>query len=192
MATKAQAQIPPADAPTAQPCDCEKFWFRSSDDVRKGYVRGIEAFHVKPVEYSVIEDIAIFEGDIALGTTAQMETVRTEVESESAADVAAADLSALAKGITVEGVGVTGQRFRWPGGLLPWVSTAALRPVVLQAIAHWQANTNIRFIERTAANAGLNWISFEAGTGCWSFVGMQGGMQVISLGAGCGFSQAVH
>lgn len=176
-------------ATTAAGCDCEKFWFRSSDDVRKGFVRGLEAFRVKPVEYSVIDDIAIFEGDIALGTTAQMEAIRREVESETSMDA-----RGLAIGDIAEGVGITGLRFRWPGGVLPWVSTPALRALALQAIAHWEANTNIRFVERTPANAAQypNWISFEARDGCWSSVGMQGGMQVISLGTGCGFGQAVH
>lgn len=50
----------------------EQHWFRSSDDVRKSYVRGIEAFDVRPVEYSVIDDLAIFEGDIVLGTAGMM------------------------------------------------------------------------------------------------------------------------
>jgi hypothetical protein len=65
---------------------------------------------------------------------------------------------------------------------------------VLQAIQHWQQNTRIRFVERTAANAAQhpNFVSFQVQDGCFSSVGMHGGMQVISLGAGCGFGQAVH
>ena len=39
--------------------------FRSSDDVRCSFISGIEAFTVKPVEYNVINGMAIFEGDIA-------------------------------------------------------------------------------------------------------------------------------
>ena len=31
-----------AGDPNALPCDCEESWFRSSDDVREGYIRGIE------------------------------------------------------------------------------------------------------------------------------------------------------
>lgn len=175
----------------AAPCDCEKGWFRSSDDVRRSYLRGLEAFHVKPVEYSVINDVAIFEGDIALGSADQMDALRAEVESEGVAE--ATQPRRLGVGV-VDGVGITGLRFRWPQGRIAWTSTAALRPLVLQAIAHWQQRTRIRFFERTAANAAQwpNWISFEARDGCWSQVGMQGGMQVISLGAGCGFGAAVH
>ena len=58
----------------------------------------------------------------------------------------------------------------------------------------WQANTRIRFVERTAANQAQfpNFVSFEQQDGCFSDVGMQGGRQVISLGAGCLFGQAVH
>ena len=195
MATRMQASqasaAPAAAAEAAPPCDCEKGWFRSSDDVKRGFVRLLDPLRVKSVEYSVLDDMAIFEGDIALGTAQLMEQLRGEVKNDGSADVAARGI-----GITgqVDGVGLTGQRFRWPGGWVPWVCAAALRPLVLQAIAHWQQNTNIRFVERTAANAAqfLNFISFEARAGCWSSVGMQGGMQVISLGAGCGFGAAVH
>lgn len=193
MAKKPATARPPA-APAPAPCDCtnEKNWFRSSDDVRRSYVRGLGAFHVRPVEFSVIGDDAIFEGDIRLGSVAEMDQLRSEVDSESAEAVR--DNVAASRGVVVHGVGITGQRFRWPRGLVPWISQAALRPLVLQAIAHWQANTRIRFVERTAANAGdlPNFVSFEARDGCWSMVGMQGGMQVISLGAGCGFGAAVH
>ncbi len=195
MATKKPTARPSAAAASAAagaPCDCsEKNWFRSSDDVRSSYLRGLDAFHVRPVAYSVIGDDAIFEGDIRLGSADEMEALRSEVQAESADAVRD---HAAARGIVVHGIGITGQRFRWPGGLVPWVSQAALRPLVLQAITHWQTNTRIRFVERTAANAGNfpNFVSFEARDGCWSMVGMQGGMQVISLGAGCGFGAAVH
>jgi len=164
--------------------DCETSLFRSSDDVRTGYVRTIEDGAVKSVTYNVIDDLAIFEGDIVLASASDMEVLTDAVRS--APGPAPGDPAA---GIIAHGVGITGQRFRWPGGVIPWVSTAALRPLVLQAIAHWQANTNIRFVERTTQT---NWVSFEARDGCWSQVGMQGGMQVISLGAGCGFGAAVH
>ncbi|MFB9967935.1 M12 family metallopeptidase [Sinosporangium siamense] len=160
--------------------------YRSSDDVRSGYVRGIDAFQVKPVRYSAIDGLAIFEGDIALGSVDLMDQIKAEVESESA--------DAVRDPKVVEGVVITGLRFRWPNGLIPWTSVAALRPLVLQAIAHWEANTRIRFVERTAANQANHphFLSFQQLDGCWSFVGMQGGEQVISLGAGCGFGQAVH
>ena len=66
--------------------------------------------------------------------------------------------------------------------------------VVRDAIAHWEQNTAMRFPLRTAANAAQfpNFVRFFRGDGCWSHVGMQGGQQDISLGAGCGLGQAIH
>lgn len=175
----------------AAPCDCEKGWFRSSDDVRRGFVRLLDPMRVKPVEYSVLDELAIFEGDIVLGTARQMELLRSEVRNDDGADARPRGVGIPGR---VDGVGVSGQRFRWPGGLLPWVCTAELRPLVLRAIEHWEQNTRIRFVERTPGSEAQypNYLSFEARDGCWSSVGMQGGLQVISLGAGCGFGAAVH
>ena len=164
----------------------ETCWFRSSDDVREGYVRGIESFAVKPVTYNVIDGMAIFEGDIALGTPEDVDEVKRSVESESTGDVAALADSAN-PGEIVHGVGIVGLRYRWPGGLVPYTVVANLRTVVDQAIAHFRTNTAIRFVERTTANAARypDYVSFEELDGCWSQVGRQGGKQAISLGNGC-------
>jgi hypothetical protein len=51
------------------------------------------------------------------------------------------------------GVGITGQRFRWPSGRIPFTVVAELRDRVRATIDHWEANTRIRFVERTGANA---------------------------------------
>jgi astacin len=168
--------------------------FRASDEVRSSYIRGIDTFQIKPVRYSVIGENAIFEGDIQLGTATEMEEMREAVESRISSARVPASGRAVELDQVVRGVGITGQRFRWPGGIVPFETTQALRNVVTRAIAHWEANTFLRFPERTAANAGdfPNWIAFESRDGCWSSVGMRGGRQVISLGAGCGFGQAVH
>lgn len=173
----------------AEPGSCadETCLFRSSDDVRQGFVRGIEAFGVESVTYNVIEGVAIFEGDIALGTPEQVEAVNAAVADETTETVRARGLGVTA-GDIAEGVGIPGMRFRWPNGVMPYTVVQPLRNVVNQAIAHIQGNTRIRFVERTAANAGQfpNWVSFEQLDGCWSHVGMQGpGVQQISLGAGC-------
>jgi hypothetical protein len=165
---------------------------RSSRDQRTGYVVGTTAFGVKRVKYAVVEGIAIFEGDIALGTVEQMERLR-----------AAADAAPLLRDTPVSGspfgsmqfaAVITGQRYRWPGGLIPYEVQPAVADRVSAAIEHWQEKTPIRFIARTPLNAGLypNYVSFEVGEGCASAVGMQGGMQRIFLGALCGVGQAIH
>jgi hypothetical protein len=87
------------------------------------------------------------------------------------------------------GIGISGEHFRWPNGIVPFVTEEALRQRVAAAIGHWQQRTPIRFVERTNES---DFISFERRDGCWSRVGRQGGMQVISLGTGCGLGPAIH
>jgi len=185
---------PPEEKTNVETRPLAEGMFRSSDDVRSSFISGIEAFTVKPVEYSAINGKAIFEGDILLGTVEQLEAIREQLEGPATRERASISGTAVPADIQF-GVGITGQRFRWPDGLIPFTVVAQLRTVVQQAVQHWQQNTRIRFVERTAANAPQfpNWVAFEAQDGCFSSVGMQGtGMQVISLGAGCGFGQAVH
>jgi len=179
--------------PAPAPCDGADGWFRSSDEVRRGFVRGIQQFDVRPVTYNVIDDLAIFEGDIVLGSAQDMDAIVEEVMAETAESVAEA-VTETPPGVVERGVGITGQRYRWPRGVVPFTCVAALRPLVDRAIAHWHANTHIQLVERTAANASQfpNWVSFEQRDGCSSSVGMRGGAQVISLGTGCGFGAAVH
>jgi hypothetical protein len=170
----------PADAVMRFRDDCG-CWFRSSDDVRQGFVQRIETQELVPVTYSVIKGRAIFEGDIDLGPETEMEQLRAALRPGAP------------KG-ALRGIAIRGQAFRWPGGIVPWESTAALRPLAERAIAHWESRTRIRFVERVAGNAAFypNWISFEAVDGCSSPVGMRGGKQVVSLADGCGFGAAVH
>jgi hypothetical protein len=151
-------------------------WFRPGEVTGVSFVDG-QTFRNKPVEYSAINGLAVFEGDIILGTVEEMEARAAQPPVEDG-----------------RGLVIVGTKYRWPGGTIPWVSVAPLRQRVLDAIAHWESKTNIHFIERTAENeaAWPNHISFEERDGCWSYVGMQGGMQVISLATGCGFGAAVH
>ena len=165
---------------TAEPQSSEEHdyleWFRTSDEKKVGFIDG-NTFGRKPVEYSSINGLAVFEGDIVLGTVEEME-----------------DAQGSAAGVVRSGHWHSWDTLPLPGGLMPWVAQPTLRQRVLDAIQHWEANTNIRFVERTAVNAAQypNYVSFEERDGCWSLVGMRGGMQVISLAPGCGFGAAVH
>lgn len=122
------------------------------------------------VKYAVVSDtdgdLALFEGDIVLGSAA-------DARGANSAD---------------RGVGVLPE-FRWPSGIIPYVTTEVLRPRVEAAIAHWEKHTPFRFIKRTNESDHL---SFEARDGCWSSVGRRGGKQVISLASGCGLGSAIH
>lgn len=121
-------------------------------------------------QFTDVDGMALFEGDIVLSET---DEARKAAEPGS------------------RGVGITGTKFRWPDGIVPYViKDVALTPTVMAAIKHWLNNTPIRFIRKTAEHN--DYISFEARSGCWSRVGRQGGMQVISLGGGCGIGSAIH
>ena len=118
-----------------------------------------------PVKFTEVDGMAVFEGDIVLGTVEELRQPRTR------------------------GVGITGRQFRWPNGIVPYVAQEAVRAKAEAAIAHWQQKTPFRFPKRTNQS---DFISFEARNGCFSNVGRQGGKQVISLGTGCGLGAAIH
>ena len=154
-------------------------WFRSSDETRIGFIAG-NTFDLKQVEYAVIDGRAIFEGDIILRLVEQPEVLLQGTPGGAPSE---------------RGIGITGERFRWPGGILPWEAQPALRQRALDAIRHWEEQTEMRFVERTAANAAQypNFLAFvEAVDICQSDVGMQGGRQEVLLGPRCGFGKTVH
>jgi len=158
-------------------------WFRSSDDVRKTTIRGLTdgpskyAFAEKEITYSMVDGVPIFEGDIALGSSGEGEQGGAPEGVEFA-------------------VAITGQQYRWPNGVVAYTVQSSLpnKARITNAIAEIQANTSIRFVKRTSANASdfPNYIEFFAGSGCWSYVGMRGGKQQISLAGGCGNGSTIH
>ncbi len=153
---------------------------KATDDVRTALISGV-TFGSKAVQYAVVNGRAIFEGDIDLGSVEDLEKSNDAM-----------------RGISVErSVTITGSQFRWPGGLVPYDIDPAMpdQQRVHDAIAHWEQHTVIRFVVRTAANAGShpNWVHFMHGDGCSSAVGMQGnGRQDISLGTGCDAGRGIH
>jgi hypothetical protein len=168
---------PPRSKPDAA---AAAHWFRSSNDVRTGFVSG-GRFTMKKVRYSAIGDMAIFEGDIAIGTLAQMERIAHAVDDTDM--------------VPVSGVGISDRRFRWPNGVIPYVIDPGLSNPqrVTEAMSEWMAVTPLRFVERQAGNPEHeNYVSFEEQDGCWSEVGMRGGMQVVSLAPSCDRGSALH
>ncbi|PNY80419.1 M12 family metallopeptidase [Deinococcus koreensis] len=129
--------------------------------------------------YAEVDGLAIFEGDIILGSAEELAGAQGDGGGEGA-------------GAALQSIGITGQQFRWPGGQIPFEIDAAMpnQQRVTDAIAHWHAHTPIRFVPRTAAHA--NWVRFVGGGGCSSMVGMRGGRQDITLGNGCSAGNAIH
>ena len=148
--------------------------FRSSPEVRTGFIRG-NTFGIRPITYSAINGEAIFEGDIVLGSVDEMERLVAEVGNQAG----------------LEAVVVAGAQFRWPGGVVPFTIASDLpnKSRVHDAIAHWHARTGIKFVERTNQQ---NFVTFRAGDGCSSSVGMRGGQQFVTLASGCSTGSTIH
>jgi astacin len=151
----------------------------SSDEVRTGFVSGL-TFGPRAVQYAVVDGRAIFEGDIDLGSVEEVERSTAAMRGEGGE----------------EAVVLPGSQFRWPNGRIPYDIDPALptQQRVADAIAHWEANTVIRFVERTPANADThpNFVHFQPGDGCSSPVGMKGGQQNITLAGGCDAGRTIH
>ncbi|XP_078617598.1 zinc metalloproteinase nas-15-like [Branchiostoma floridae x Branchiostoma japonicum] len=84
----------------------------------------------------------------------------------------------------------------WPEGVIPFqLNKTTLdrktRKVVRAAMRHWMRKTCIKF--RKKKRGDVNFLHFIGDAGCWSYVGMQGGEQKLSLGSGCElFGTVVH
>lgn len=122
------------------------------------------------VKFSNIDGMAFYEGDIVLGDADQVRGVDDPGP---------------------RGIGIIGEQYRWPDGIVPYVTVEVLRPRVEAAIAHWMEKTPFKFVKRDATKH-VDYLSFERRNGCWSKVGRRGGSQVVSLGLGCGLGPAIH
>jgi hypothetical protein len=157
-------------------CSCE-FGLLSSSDTRNGFFSGA-TFTDKPVVYSVVDGLAVFEGCIILGTA-------DEMEANTARVMAGEDIQ--------ETVVISGQKYRWPNCLMPYTIDSNLpsanKQRITDAMSHWTQKTGLKFTPRTSQ---ANYVHFRPASGCWSYVGMRGGKQEIGLAGGCGFGATVH
>jgi Astacin (Peptidase family M12A) len=154
--------------------------FRSASEPTTGRING-NTFQLREVQYSALGGVAIFEGDIALGTVERIE---------------AQTRATTGRALRPKGIAITGREFRWPDARIPYFIDDRLpRPErVTEAIQHWEANTKIRFIHLNAAtlNQHQDRVLFTSREGCWSAIGRQGQEQIVSLGDDCTVGNAIH
>ena len=146
-----------------------------SPDIRTGVYRGHR------VTYQVINGLAVAEGDIILGTPEELKAPEGSQPIK--------DLDAVK-----ETVGRSDPDFLWPDSVIPYAIDGGLPEPqrVMDAIQHWNDNTEIQLVERTNEP---NWVQFESsGSGglCLSFVGMAGGEQSLLLQDDCGVPAVIH
>ena len=153
------------DAASAQAFD------PAARDIRTGVYQG------QLVTYEVIDGLAIWDGDIILGTPEELSpepfpTAGNPLDGRN-------KISAVS---SKEGL--------WPGGIIPYVIDPELtNPYVADAIQHWNENTVIRLVERTNQP---NWVRFRPGSNCSATVGMVGGEGIVSLRETCSPGSVVH
>ncbi|MCP3098777.1 M12 family metallopeptidase [Myxococcus sp. K15C18031901] len=139
------------------------------------------------MKYAEVEGLALLEGDMVLGTVEEMEARVREVKAQGGLD---------APGVHAQGVAITGANFRWPDSQVPYSIDATVpnQGRITDAINHWQQRTHLRFVQRTAANAGTypDYIHFQTGTGCSAQVGRVGGKQGIWLEGACSTGNTIH
>ena len=74
----------------------------------------------------------------------------------------------------------------WDRGVVPYVMSVHFRQwereVVRRAMEEIECRTCVQFVERTVESSYVHILQAE---GCFSAVGRQGGVQVVSLGSGC-------
>lgn len=142
----------------------ESAWLPHDAPVRTGY------YGEERIEYAVVDGEAIFEGDIVLGSVAELDASY--------------------------GVVIPGSNRRWPNKVVPYQIDSGLanQARVTDAIAHWESNTELAFVLRTSANASQfpDYVTFRTSTGCSSSIGRRGGQQFINLATGCSKGNTIH
>ncbi|NVO83729.1 M12 family metallopeptidase [Hymenobacter terrestris] len=124
----------------------------------------------QPVSYQEINGDKVYEGDMLL--TSEQLTTGSEGDQQRPGSAGR----------------TTG---RWPSGIVYYTIDAALpnQARVTDAIAHWQANSPVRFVARTTQTA---YVTFRVGSGCSSNIGRTGSRQYINLASGCSTGNTIH
>jgi hypothetical protein len=130
---------------------------------------------VRTVTYEAMEGYAVVEGDILIDKLSKIKKQSAFIRPK-----------------------ISGAR--WDKGLVPYEISEDLpflnKLAILQAMEHWQKNTNVTFVERNEQNSEEypDYLSFipAGGTLCASYVGRQGGKQIVDLSTRCNTMNTVH
>lgn len=133
----------------------------------------VEAWYKgQQVTLEVINGQYVFSGDIIVGEN-ELTFVAPPVNN----------------GPSTESVGRTGGR--WANNTVYYTISSDLpnKSRVTDAIAHWEANTDVKFVQRTNQS---DYVTFRPGGGCSSYLGRVGGQQYITLASGCSTGNTIH
>jgi hypothetical protein len=153
-----------------------------------------------PVQFEERDGLAIFEGDIILGTVEELEN-GVSAAAEAARDFSVGLHTGVEAGTEVEvvplegadpifaaAVIIPGANFRWPQGRVPFEVagnlTQAARDALTRAVDHWHDNTRLSFRQRRQGYTAC--LTGQYSTQCSSPVGRECGQQVVNMSANCG------
>jgi astacin len=89
-------------------------------------------------------------------------------------------------------LGIKGDNYRWTNAVVPYKIEQGhpRKELILQAIEHINTKTNVCVIPQSTE---VNYVEFvNQDNGCWSYVGMIGGKQLINVSVNCPFGSVVH
>ncbi|NUT93186.1 MAG: hypothetical protein HOY78_14300 [Saccharothrix sp.] len=159
----------------------------ASREVRTGFLSG-PGFVDKPVRYSVVDGIALYQGCIDMGPVEEVEVAAARLRPGEPADVGQPPSELLGIGLPSD------SDMLWPNGVVPFVIDAGLpnQARVTQAIAHIHDNTGIRFVARGSQANYVRFVRNPNQTWSSSPIGMRGGEQLIRLSDGATMGTTVH
>ncbi len=142
----------------------------------------------KELKYEVIDGLAIYQGDMILGTAEEIATLPNQPNGITPQGVSCDELLKYCE--------------KWPDGQIPysfadnWGSTnnnQVMRREISAAIAEWENKTVLRFIPATSGDR----LNFTNSKGCSSEVGFSddfigSNVQDVNLSLGCGKIAIIH
>jgi N-acetylneuraminic acid mutarotase len=155
--------------------------YPSPGELRTGYIIGRDGRPTK-VTFEVHDELAIIEGDIIIGRASEIATSREQLLAAPR----------HVPGGPLFGVVIDGATYRWLGGVVPYVVDPTLpnQGRITDAIANLEAN--IPGVNLAPRSGQADYIRFVPSTGCSSFVGRQGGVQLVNLATGCDWPRVMH
>lgn len=165
--------------PRMQPSSMMVEGYPTRGEVRLGFIYD-RAGNPLEILYEIHDGLAIWEGDIVLGTPDEIPSTRAEL---------------VAGEWLANAVVVSDNSKRWPGGVIPYTIDDATPSIVTTAIRMVEDETpGVTLVPRTDED---DYVTFRDASGCSSAIGMSGGQQFINLkvfddDGGCSAGNAAH
>jgi hypothetical protein len=143
---------------------------------------------VAEVAYEVVDGVAVYQGDIILGTVEEVQEMDRTLRDRIPADGRPAPLVGIRSH--------TRGDFGWSRNLIPFEIASglsdAMRTRITNAVAHWNANTIVRLQARNGETDFVRFVSSTEDGLCLSHAGKKGGMQEIKLHTDCSTGNIIH